>query len=68
MKINLIRNHISSHSFNYQDKLGVGDGELEQGGTNDINRGSVPVNKDACWLFSSCVYLKIVFEKEHCTV
>lgn len=68
MKINLIRNHISSHSFNYQDKLGVGDGELEQGGTNDINRGLVPVNKDACWLFSSCVYLKIVFEKEHCTV
>lgn len=29
VKINLIRNHISSHSFNYQDKLGVGDGELE---------------------------------------
>lgn len=29
MKINLIRNHISSHRFNYKDKLGVEDGECE---------------------------------------
>lgn len=29
MKINLIRHHISSHSFNYKDKLGVEDRELE---------------------------------------
>ncbi len=37
MKINLIRNHISSRCFNYEDKFGVADGELEYGGTEDGN-------------------------------
>ncbi len=38
MKINLIINHISSHCFNYKDKLSVGDGGMKQrGGIEDRN-------------------------------
>lgn len=55
VKINLIRNHIPSQSLNYKDKLG----ELELGATEDRNRWLVLVNRNACWLFSSCVNIFI---------